>query len=610
MGDNSTGARRPPTAFTFDRYHVDLTAGTVRRERLCCSDLEDALGGIARSYKLLGNLAVADPYDPAAPLVMNIGVLTGTRVMTGLRTYLTGFSPLKASLGGTPGLMWSAGSGSFGTKLRALGIDEIVFTGRAPRPTLLHLSPGVGEGAACFEFLDGSELVGAGTNARVRELHRRFPEAQFAVIGPAGEHYREVAYASVAVTTDNQTETGDAKARWCGRGGFGGVLGSKNLLAVAADGPNPRASGAGLKEVNREINFGKGSARYRDLPGDKGGTWRTFHVLHEVGALPEMNFSPLGTDDSVALYRASVEAGPYVVKAEGCHLCGIRCHRNVYAAAAPGEAGPFLSKVDYEPLTLLSSNLGLFDAAQALELMALTDELGLDAVSLGVTLGYAMEYNRRHPEAPITGGLAYGDFAATQEAITAVAGGRLPEVGRGVKRLSEQTGETAYAMHSKGVEYPAHLPQVNPAYPWALAGGHMSMRTFFLLLNERETGLDYWTEAITSRGPQIMLDDITGLCKLANLSPEVEAEAIGAAAGLAVGADDLRAVVRRTYLRGYAGERQQGFTAEDYVIPAEAHLESPHIRLPYFNSLEFFAALKERVTAVLDAELEAAGNLW
>ena len=610
MSDNSTGGLRAPTEFTFDRYHVDLGAGTVRRERLRCADLEDVLGGIARSYKLLGNLVVADPYDPAAPLVINIGILTGTRVMTGLRTYLTGFSPLKASRRGAPGLMWSAGSGSFGPKLRALGVDEIVLTGRAPRPTLLHLSPGVGDGPASFEFLDGSDLVGTGTTARVRALHQRFPEAQFAVIGPAGEHYREVAYGSVAVSTDNQTETGDAKARWCGRGGFGGVLGSKNLLAVAADGPNPRASGAGLKEVNREINLGKGSARYRDLPGDKGGTWRTFRALHEVGALPEMNFSPQGTSDSVALYRASVEAGPYVVKAEGCRLCGIRCHRNVYAAAAPGEAGPFLSKVDYEPLNLLSSNLGLFDAGQALELMALADDLGLDAVSLGVTLGYAMEYNRRHPETPIAGGLTYGDFAATREAIAAVAEGRLTELGQGVKRLSEQTGEISYAMHSKGVEYPAHLPQVNPAYPWALAGGHMSMRTFFLLLNERETGLDYWIDAVIRRGPQVMLDDITGLCKLASLSPEMEAEALGAAVGLAATGDELRAVVRRTYLRGYAGERQQGFTYEDYVMPVEAHLESPHIRLPYFNSPEFFATLKERVTALLDAELEDAGSLW
>ena len=175
-----------------------------------------------------------------------------------------------------------------------------------------------------------------------------------------------------------------------------------------------------------------------------------------------------------------------------------------------------------------------------------------------------------------------------------------------MKRLSEQTGETAYAMHSKGVEYPAFLPHTNPGFAWALAGGHMSMRTFFLLVLERETGLDYWVDAITNRGPLYMLDDITGICKFAAISPEVEAEAFRAVVGLEVTGDDLREVVRRTYLRGYAGERQGGFTADDYTLPAAAHEESPHIRLPYFVTPEFFAALHERVLATFDARLATA----
>ena len=66
-------------------------------------------------------------------------------------------------------------------------------------------------------------------------------------------------------------------------------------------------------------------------------------------------------------------------------------------------------------------------------------------------------------------------------------------------------------MQSKGVEYPAYLPQTNPGYPWALAGGHMSMRTFLLYVVERETDVDYWIDAITNRGPTYLLDDITGI---------------------------------------------------------------------------------------------------
>ena len=209
----------------------------------------------------------------------------------------------------------------------------------------------------------------------VRLLHARIPGAHFALVGPAAEHYREVAYAGVAITTDKQLETGDAKPRWCGRGGYGGVMGSKNLLAMAADTPNPRPSAAGLKEINREINLGTGSARYRDLAHDRGGTWRTFKMMHDAGALPELNFHPTGTDLSAALYRAKVEDGPYEVRAEGCYLCGIRCHKNVYDAPT-GTALGFRAKVDHEPLTLLGPNLGIFDPDQVLDLIAQADEAG------------------------------------------------------------------------------------------------------------------------------------------------------------------------------------------------------------------------------------------
>ena len=62
-------------------------------------------------------------------------------------------------------------------------------------------------------------------------------------------------------------------------------------------------------------------------------------------------------------------------------------------------------------------------------------------------------------------------------------------------------------MQCKGVEFPAYLPQTNPGYPWALAGGHMSMGTYLLLLQERETDMDYWVDAITNRGLSILRDD-------------------------------------------------------------------------------------------------------
>ena len=95
-----TTALRPATDFTVNRYHVDLSTQTVRFEIVACEDLDDALGGLARATKLLGNLNITDPYAIDTPLVMNLGLLSGTRVMTGLRTYFHGYSPLKKALSG------------------------------------------------------------------------------------------------------------------------------------------------------------------------------------------------------------------------------------------------------------------------------------------------------------------------------------------------------------------------------------------------------------------------------------------------------------------------------------------------------------------------------
>jgi aldehyde:ferredoxin oxidoreductase len=162
-------------------------------------------------------------------------------------------------------------------------------------------------------------------------------------------------------------------------------------------------------------------------------------------------------------------------------------------------------------------------------------------------------------------------------------------------------------MHSKGVEYPAYLPQTNPGYPFALAGGHMSMRTYLLLLYEGETSLDYWVEAITERGPRMMRDDLLGSCKFAGLPDDRMAEALKEAAGIEATAEEIQAAVKRTYLRGYRLEKEQGFTVEDYVMPEEVHGEFPAIDLPRFNTKEFFGELRARVLARLDRKLAEEG---
>ncbi|HEX5136789.1 MAG TPA: aldehyde ferredoxin oxidoreductase C-terminal domain-containing protein [Planctomycetota bacterium] len=569
------------------RHHLDISTGGVRREEVTPKDLEDALGGIGRATKLLLGRRVADPFSPMSPLILNLGALSGTGFMTGLRTFFHGFSPLKTSNAGLPGAMWSAGSGDFGTRLRGSGIEEVILTGRAARPSVLRLP------SFTVEPIDLKGTV----NERMQALHRRYPHAHFAAIGPAGEH--RVRYAAIALSTGAQLRGGDPKPRFCGRGGFGAVMGAKNLLAIVAEGDDPKLPPPSprLKELNLAVARGEGSRRFRER-----GTWGNYESLHPVHALPEMNFAPTGTDASRPLLRPEFEKGPYEVRDESCLRCGIRCHKNVYDKEAGGVRGRFRAKLDYEPLCLLASNLGIFDPDAALDLVLLADEMGLDSISLGATLSYAMELARRRG-----GELRYGDVAATKRTIERIAKGELPQLGQGVRRLADAVGEPGFAMHSKGIEYPAYLPQTNPGYPFALAGGHMSMRTYLLLLYERETSLDYWVEAIAERGIRVLRDDLLGACKFAGLPDEQMAEALREAAGIETTAGEIEAAVKRTYLRGYRLEKEQGFLAEDYAMPEEVHGEFRQIDLPRFNTKEFFGELRTRVLTRLDEQLAAAG---
>lgn len=608
---NGDRVKSSPSDFEFRRYHVDLTAGNVVSEMVVCEDYEDVFGGIARGFKFLDGKAIDDAYDPSATLIMNLGVLSGTDFMTGLRTYFLAYSPLKRSLSGKPSAMWSTGSGKFGTKLRFLGVDEVVFVGRCATPTLIHIHRKTEDESAAMDFLDASDLVGTRTNHKIQTLYERYPDAHFAVIGPAGENYQSVRYAAVALSTENQLKSGDPKLRFCGRGGMGGLLGSKNVLAIVADIPDRRGGKqpAALRLLNQEIARGNGSQRFRDKSKNNGGggTWANYEAFNPVYAMPEMNFVPTGSDISESLYRPKVENGPYIIKDESCYRCGISCHKNVYEKNDEGKAGTFRAKVDFEPLNLLASNIGIFDIEQALDLIELVDDFGMDSISCGTTLSFVMEYNRRNPDLQIADGLSYGDVEKTRAIIEQIGAGQLQELGQGTLRLSEQLDARDYAMHCKGVEFPAYLPQTNPGYPWAIAGGHMSMMTMFNLLLDRETSLDYWVDAITDKGYMTLRDDFLGACKFAGMTNKHMCEAISAVAGIEIAVPELERIIKRVFLRGIRLERQVGFTDADYNMPAEVHEEYPQIELPYFNTPKFFAQLKQRVNNRLSEMLVEEG---
>jgi aldehyde:ferredoxin oxidoreductase len=611
MWSNVTETSKEVTDYRYRRATIQLDAGDIRIEEIPCQDLEDFLGGIGRSFKALGHYTVTDAFDPAAPLIMNLGLFSGTELMTGLRTFFSAYSPLKTANNGMPLAMWSAASGDFGRKLLAAGLDEVFLVGRVARPSYILIRR---EGAQPIISLeDASDLLGKTTHEKIMLLTDRHPQAHVASLGPAGEHWQTNRYAAIACTTTNEVRSRDCKPRFAGRGGMGSILGSKNVLAIVVQSPDlDRGKLAkGVLEANKEIARGAGSRNYRDKTKGNGlgGTWRNVAGLHPVGALPEKNFWPDGGDGPKSLFREAFEPH-YVIKDESCWQCGIACHKNIYEPTEENgkrKAGKFYTKFDYEPLDLLTINLGIYGQKEALEIVELADQLGFDSISLGVTLGYVMEYNARHPEKPICEGVRFGDCEKACHLMRESAAGRAPEIGHGVRRLAVSLGETAYAMECKGLELPAYLPETNPGYPFAIAGGHMSMRTFLLLVFEGKSDLDYWEDAIVNRGVYYTRDDLIGLCKFAGAPDSHILPALHDMYGISLTQDDLVHATMRTYLRGLLLERRQGTTLEDYVLPERVYTQNPNVQLPHFITPEFWTELRQRVFKAFDHKIQEYG---
>lgn len=108
--DATSGQFSDPSRVVYTRCTVNLADETVSFADVRCRNLEDVLGGFGRSFQMLAVRDVTDAFSDANPLIVNTGILTGTNVMTGLRTYFSAYSPLKVSGLGLPAAMWSAGS--------------------------------------------------------------------------------------------------------------------------------------------------------------------------------------------------------------------------------------------------------------------------------------------------------------------------------------------------------------------------------------------------------------------------------------------------------------------------------------------------------------------
>jgi len=608
MKYTTTDPAAEPSAVAYKRCTVDLKTGTVSFADVPCRNLEDVLGGFGRSFQDLAQRQIDNAYCDENPLIVNTGLLTGSTAMTAMRTYFSGYSPIKGSKKGLPAAMWSTGSGKFGAKFKWTGLDELIFENRSDVPIYAVIKES--DSDPQIELKPAAHLLGLSTHDKIMVLQKDYPDAHFAAIGPAGENWQNNYMGAVALSTENQLKSKEDKCRFAGRGGMGSLMGYKNILALVAQSSDKMAKpSAAVKAANLNVIKGGGSARIQPLSrGGGGGTWAAYDVLQEFHAVPVNNFRPQGNAIPEKLFRENVEKD-YDVKVEACYRCGITCHNNISEKNADGSRGEFLAKFDYEPLNLLGTNIGIHDAGQAARLIQLGDNYGMDAISLGVTISYAMAYNERHPATPILNGIKFGDYEKARELIIQAGEGSCPEIGKGSMRLSEQMGETSYAYHVKGLEIAAYQPETNPGYAWAIAGGHMSMGTYGLLTREGKSDIDSWVQGITEDKLHIVGFDMIGLCKFFDIAKGIGTgmvvDCLKSEFNFDVTTDAIRSAVRQAFLRGLALELRQGYTKAEFCIPAEVHEDpNPNIKLPIITYPEFLEQLAKRVWEIFEPELE------
>ena len=416
--------------------HIDLSHGTASWRALEESRLQAYLGGIGLGTSLLYDYAPpgVEPLAADNPLIFVSAPLVGTGLTTTAKLAVVTKSPL------TGGIADSLSSSFFALELKRLGVDALVVSGRAQVPVWVWIRD---------ERVEIREATGLwGTSAQeaqtwVREA-LQIAEARVAAIGPAGEN--RVRFATIS-----------NEGRHAGRGGVGAVMGAKNLKAIALRGQRKTAVAdpAGVEALAAALrlnSLGPLTAKYREI-----GTVANLSVFNRLGSLPTRNFRQSSFARAEALSGEQLLANTFS-RTHGCASCTIRCER-LFTASSGAE-----QRLEYETLFALGPLCGIEDPDVVLQAAGLCDHYGLDTISTGGTLAWAMECAEKDlfPQARAAG-LGFGRAEALLATIAAIGERRdLGELlAEGSKRAAQQLGPEAarWAMQVKGMELPGYEPR-------------------------------------------------------------------------------------------------------------------------------------------------------
>ncbi len=471
-------------------YKINLTTKEVCDFPISEEMFRKYFGGKIMGTKLLTDLTTPglDCFDKDAHLIINTTPMTDTggpcssRFNMSFKNVLTG------------GIASSNCGGPFGFMMKRSGIDGLIIHGKAENPTTIRIE----DGKILFE--DATELWGLDTEETQEQLPDRYGKL---VIGPAGE--RLVRYAC-AVSGE----------RVAGRCGAGAVMGSKNLKALIAYGTK-------RTEINNREKFDDYVEKWVDFYKGHPATGGAMPAYGSAGlvnkaqikrVLPTRNFQQ-GQFEDYDMISGETLAETELVRNGSCISCPIRCERRVKVNDKEVK-GP-----EYETVSFYGSNIGLNSLKLINDANYYADILGMDTISLGGTIAFAMELKEK--------GLADFDveFGKSDNIIDVIKKiayreDKFFELGEGSKRVSEKFGGKEFAIHSKGLELAAYEPRssvgMGLGYATSNRGGcHLNGGYMALLESVGAMNMDNYTtkgkpEVVVLLQNAIEATSATGFC--------------------------------------------------------------------------------------------------
>jgi aldehyde:ferredoxin oxidoreductase len=530
---------------------VNLSDKSIKSYPLDMDMAHQYIGGRGLGARLLWDLVgpEVEPLSPENVLIFATGPLTASGAQTSNRFTVSTKSPLT-------GTILDANSGGWwGMQFKRTGYDVLIVRGKSAAPVMLEIKPG------SITLQDATHLWGQTVTQTTAALGQNNNRRNVLCIGPAGENLVRIA----GIMNDG--------ARALARGGAGAVMGSKNLKAIVVEGDQKMniVDQDLFKFVMYEMTKRIKASPLTSQALPEFGTVIMVNVVNEIGAFPTRNFRT-GQFEGADQISGETLSETLMVKNQGCWACPISCTRITRTENGEGE-GP-----EYESTWAFGAECGIDNLTAITDANYLCNDLGLDTISTGVTIGCAMELSEL---GIINSELKFGRAELLQDVIKDIAyrRGLGSELAEGSYRFAEMHGAPEYSMSVKKMEFPAYDPRGMQGQGLLFATsnrGACHMRGN--MLGPEVLGLPRLVDRFATQGKagtvvvhqnSAAVVDSLVVCKFVNMAVAEEffARLLTAVSGVSYTGDDLMEAGERVYNLERMYNLREGFTQADDTLP-------------------------------------------